>query len=195
MKQIMALANPDILLEGRLGPPAVNGTTDELAFAKQRVGVLFQIFQRAAAHGRELGTIRSSCISARCRKFASGEGLDGCSGRPAGALFKHGQKQGEGGGVHQDADLRQADLAGFDRRDEERPIPGPTAVLTSRSTRIGPPNKPDWMPEFVGLVRGPARSSQGRSTTISSDCSNSSFGKPIWEGLSQGARSRIRRPP
>ena len=43
MKNIMAYANPDILLEGA-SDAGVNGTPDEVAFATQRVGLYFKYF-------------------------------------------------------------------------------------------------------------------------------------------------------
>jgi len=49
----MALANPDILLEGA-SDAGVNGTSDEIAFASQRVGLYFKYFNaplRMAARG------------------------------------------------------------------------------------------------------------------------------------------------
>ena len=54
MKKIMAIANPDILLEGA-SDGGVNGTPDEVAFARPARRLLHQVLQRAVAHGAILG--------------------------------------------------------------------------------------------------------------------------------------------
>ena len=90
MKQIMAMANPDILLEGA-SDAGVNGTPDEVAFAAQRVGLYFKYFNaplRMAASWDDPKLLHLGPLP----KFANGEGstvfwTTGC------ALFKHGQNK------------------------------------------------------------------------------------------------------
>ena len=102
MKKIMAVANPDILLEGATDG-GVNGTPDEVAFAAQRVGILHKYFNaplRMAANWDDPKQLHLGPLP----KFANGAGstvfwTTGC------ALFKYGQEQGEGCRVHPRADL------------------------------------------------------------------------------------------
>jgi len=90
MKQIMMMANPDILLEGA-SDAGVNGTPDEVAFATQRVGLYFKYFNaplRMAASWDDPKQLHLGPLP----KFANGEGstvfwTTGC------ALFKHGQNK------------------------------------------------------------------------------------------------------
>ena len=90
MKQIMAVANPDILLEGG-SDAGVNGTPDEVAFATQRVGLYFKYFNaplRMAATWDDPKLLHLGPLP----KFANGEGstvfwTTGC------ALFKYGKNK------------------------------------------------------------------------------------------------------
>ncbi|MBV9561629.1 MAG: extracellular solute-binding protein, partial [Bradyrhizobium sp.] len=90
MKKIMALANPDVLLEGT-SDAGVNGTPDETAFAAQRVGLYIKYFNaplRMAASWDDPKALHLGPLP----KFANGEGstvfwTTGC------ALFKYGQNK------------------------------------------------------------------------------------------------------
>src|ERR1700761_4890648 len=90
MKKIMAYSNPDILLEGS-SDGGVNGTTDEVAFAAQRVGLYFKYFNaplRMAASWDDPKQLHLGPLP----KFKNGEGstvfwTSGC------ALLKHGQNK------------------------------------------------------------------------------------------------------
>ena len=81
MKQIMAMANPDILLEGA-SDAGVNGTPDEVAFAAQRVGYYTKYFNAPLRMASELGRSQGCCISARCRNSPTARARR-CSGRRA----------------------------------------------------------------------------------------------------------------
>ncbi len=87
---------------------------------------LLQIFQRAAAHGARAGTTRSCCTWAAAEVHQR-RGLDGVLDHRLRAVQVR-PEQGEGGRIHQGADLRPADLEGLDRRHRERPS-RPVAAL------------------------------------------------------------------
>ena len=133
MKQIMAYSNPDILLEGA-SDAGVNGTPDEVAFAAQRVGLYFKYFNaplRMAASWDDPKLLHLGPLP----KFTNGEGstvfwTTGC------ALVQVWSEQGKGGRIHQGADLRSADLEGFDRRHARRPS-RPAAALQVDLCRLG----------------------------------------------------------
>ena len=94
---------------------------------------LLQVLQRAAAHGRELGRSEApaSRAAAEVREWRR---LDGVLDDRLRSLQVR-QEQGKGGRVHQGADLRPADLEGFDRRHAGASIPA-NCRPTSRSTRV-----------------------------------------------------------
>ena len=133
MKNIMALSHPDILLEGATDG-GVNGTPDEVAFAAQRVGYYHKYFNaplrmaqnwddpKPAAHG-PAAEVRQR----RRLDRVLDDGLRALQAR---------QEQGEGGRIHQGADLRPADLEGLDPGHRKRPS-GPAAALRVRLRGMG----------------------------------------------------------
>ena len=168
MKQIMAVANPDILLEGA-SDAGVNGTPDEVAFATQRVALYFKYFNAPLRMAAELGRSEAAApwSAAEIRQWRR---LDRVLDDRLRALQAR-QEQGEGGRVHQGADLRRADLEGLDRRHARRPS-GPTAALQVHLRRLGR--------QQAGLDASPssdwcaASSTRPRpSPTTSSACSSS----------------------
>jgi hypothetical protein len=118
LKQIMTMANPDILLEGA-SDAGVNGTPDEVAFRDPACRPLFQVLQCTAAHGGELGRSQAAAFGAVAESQGRGR-LDGVLDHRLRAVQVR-PEQGEGGRVHQGADLRSADLEGLDRRHEGHP--------------------------------------------------------------------------
>ena len=133
MKQIMAMANPDILLEGA-SDAGVNGTPDEVAFAAQRVGYYTKYFNaplRMAQYWDDPKLLHlGAAAEVRQRRR-----LDGVLDDRLRAVQVR-QEQGEGGRVHQGADLRPADLEGLDRRHARRRIRA-SCRPTSRSMPTG----------------------------------------------------------
>ena len=150
MKKIMALSHPDILLAGATDG-GVNGTPDEVAFAAQRVGYYTKYFN-APLRMAQYWDDPSQLQLAPPAQVRERRGLDGVLDHrlvPAQAR----REQGEGGRVHQGADLRPADLAGFDRRHADR-ASRPAAALQLDLRRVGQRTRPTGCREFVGLVRG-----------------------------------------
>ncbi len=122
MKQIMRIVNPDILLEGS-SDAGVNGTTDEIAFAAQRVGLYFKYFNaplRMAASWDDPTLLHLGPLPT----YAGGEGstvfwTTGC------ALFKHGQNKEKAAEYIKALTHDQQIWKDFDRRHEDgasRPI-------------------------------------------------------------------------
>ena len=149
MKQIMALANPDILLEGA-SDGGVNGTPDEVAFAAQRVGYYIKYFNaplRMAANWDDPKLLHLGPLP----KFANGEGstvfwTTGC------ALFKYGQNKEKAAeyikALTYDQQIWKDSIVGT-------PSGHPGQLPPYKSIYADwDANKPDWMPPFVGLVRG-----------------------------------------
>jgi ABC-type glycerol-3-phosphate transport system substrate-binding protein len=99
MKQIMALSNPDVLLEG-VSDAGVNGTPDEIAFGAERVGLYFKYFSaplRMAANWDDPKALHLGLLP----KFANGDSILDDRMRVAQVW----SEQGEGGGIHQGPDL------------------------------------------------------------------------------------------
>jgi hypothetical protein len=125
MKQIMALFEPRHPARGRLRRRRQrNDGRTRLRRAARRP--LFQILQRAAAHGGELGRSETAASGAAA-EVRQRRGLDGVLDDGL-RTVQTWSEQGEGGRIHQGADLRSADLEGFDRR-HKTAHPGQLAAL------------------------------------------------------------------
>ena len=180
MKQIMAFSNPDILLEGS-SDAGVNGTTDEIAFAAQRVGLYFKYFNsplRMAASWDDPKLLHLGPLP----KFANGEGstvfwTTGC------ALLKYGKNKEKTAeyikALTYDPQIWKDSIVG---------TPGvhPGQLPPYQSIYAGwDASKPDWMPPFVGLVR----SQLDRAKAIDNNLFGLQqfvIGKPIWETYLKG---------
>jgi ABC-type glycerol-3-phosphate transport system substrate-binding protein len=180
MKQIMAYANPDILLEGA-SDAGVNGTPDEITWATQRAGLYFKYFNAPLRFTESWGNPKLLGLGP-LPKFKNGDGstvfwTTGC------ALFKYGQNKEKA------AEYIKA--LTYDRQIWKDSIVG------TKSGRPGqlPPyqsiyaewdaNKPGWMPPFVGLVR----SQLDRAKAIEDHLFGLQqfvIGKPIWETYLKG---------
>jgi multiple sugar transport system substrate-binding protein len=180
MKQIMALANPDILLEGA-SDAGVNGTTDEIAFAAQRVGLYFKYFNaplRMSASWDDPKALHLGPLP----KFAGGEGstvfwTTGC------ALFKYGQNKEKAAeyikALTYDRQIWKDSILGTPSGHPGQ-LPPYKSIYSEWAA-----NKPDWMPEFVGLVR----SQLDRAKAITNNLFGLQqfvIGKPIWEAYLKG---------
>jgi ABC-type glycerol-3-phosphate transport system substrate-binding protein len=180
MKQIMTVANPDILLEGA-SDAGVNGTPDEVAFATQRVGLYFKYFNaplRMAASWDDPKQLHLGPLP----KFKNGEGstvfwTTGC------ALFKYGQNKEKAAeyikALTYDQQIWKDSIVG---------TPGvhPGQLPPYKSFYEGwAANKPDWLPEFVGLVRGQLDKAKAITNHLFG-LQQFVIGKPIWETYLKG---------
>ena len=149
MKQMMELSHPDILLEGA-SDGGVNGTPDEVAFAAQRVAYYTKYFNaplRMAANWPEPSNLQMGGLP----KFAGGDG--GTIFWTTGScLFKHGQNKEKAAEYIQeltyDPQIWQDSIAGT-----ETAHPGQLPPYNSLYADWDA-NTPEWMPDFVGLIRG-----------------------------------------
>ena len=180
MKKIMALSHPDILLEGATDG-GVNGTPDEVAFAAQRVGYYHKYFNaplRMAQNWDDPKLLHLGPLP----KFANGEGstvfwTTGC------ALFKHGKNKEKAAeyikALTYDPQIWKDSIAGT-----ESGHPGQLPPYKSIYAEWDA-NKPDWMPPFVGLVRGQLDKAKAITNHVFG-LQQFVIGKPIWETYLKG---------
>jgi multiple sugar transport system substrate-binding protein len=183
MKQIMAFSNPDILLEGG-SDAGVNGTPDEIAFATQRVGLYFKYFNaplRMAASWDDPKALHLGQLP----KFANGEGstvfwTTGC------ALLKHGQNKEKAAeyikSLTYDKQIWKDSIVGT-KSGHPGQLPPYKSIYADWNA-----NKPDWMPEFVGLVRGQLDKAKAINNHLFG-LQQFVIGKPIWETYLKGEES------
>ena len=180
MKQIMALGNPDILLEGA-SDGGVNGTPDEVAFAAQRVGLYFKYFNaplRMAANWDDPKKLHLGPLP----KFANGEGstvfwTTGC------ALFKNGQNKEKAAeyikALTYDQQIWKDSIVGT-KSGHPGQLPPYKSIYADWSAK-----KPDWMPESVALVRGQLDKAKAITNHLFG-LQQFVIGKPIWESYLKG---------
>jgi multiple sugar transport system substrate-binding protein len=180
MKQIMAFGNPDILLEGATDG-GVNGTPDEVAFATQRVGLYFKYFNsplRMAASWDDPKQLHLGPLP----KFANGEGstvfwTTGC------ALFKNGQNKEKAAeyikALTYDAQIWKDSIVGT-KSGHPGQLPPYKSIYAGWDA-----NKPDWMPDFVSLVRGQLDKAKAIDNHLFG-LNQFVIGKPIWESYLKG---------
>jgi ABC-type glycerol-3-phosphate transport system substrate-binding protein len=183
MKEIMAMSNPDILLEGA-SDGGVNGTPDEVAFAAQRVGYYHKYFNaplRMAQNWDEPTLLHLGPLP----KFANGEGstvfwTTGC------ALFKHGKNKEKAAEYIQaltyDQQIWRDSIEGT-----ETSHPGQLPPYSSIYSEWDA-NKPDWMPAFVALVRSQLDKAKAINNHIFG-LQQFVIGKPVWETYLKGEES------
>src|SRR3984957_11276415 len=180
MKQIIATSNPDILLEGG-SDGGVNGTTDELAFASQRVGLYFKYFNaplRMATSWDDPKLLHLGPLP----KFANGEGstvfwTTGC------ALFKYGQNKEKAAeyikALTYDSQIWKDSIVGTPGVHPGQ-LPPYTSIYSGWNA-----NKPDWMPPFVSLVRSQLDKAKAIDNHVFG-LQQFVIGKPIWESYLKG---------
>ena len=180
MKQIMAFANPDILLEGA-SDAGVNGTPDEIAFATQRVGLYFKYFNaplRMAASWDDPKALHLGPLP----KFAKGEGstvfwTTGC------ALFKNGQNKEKAAeyikALTYDRQIWQDSIVGT-KSGHPGQLPPYKSIYAEWNAK-----KPDWMPASVALVRGQLDKAKAITNNLFG-LQQFVIGKPIWESYLKG---------
>ncbi len=180
MKEMMALSHPDILLEGATDG-GVNGTPDEVAFAAQRVAFYTKYFNaplRMAANWPD----PSKLMMGGLPKFVNGEG--GTVFWTTGAcLFKHGQNKEKAAEyirtLTYDQQIWQDSIAG-----SPTAHPGQLPPYTSLYAEWDA-NPPEWMPEFVGLIRGQLPIARAINNHLFG-LSQFQIGKPYWEKFLTG---------
>ncbi len=180
MKQVMALANPDILLEGG-SDAGVNGTPDEIAFATQRVGLYFKYFNaplRMAATWDDPKLLHLGPLP----KFKNGEGstvfwTTGC------ALLKYGQNKEKAAeyikALTYDQQIWKDSIVGT-KSGHPGQLPPYKSIYAEWDS-----SKPDWMPPFVGLVRGQLDKAKAIKNNLFG-LQQFVIGKPIWEAYLKG---------
>jgi len=180
MKQIMALANPDILLEGA-SDAGVNGTPDEVAFAAQRVGLYFKYFNaplRMAASWDDPKLLHLGPLP----KFKNGEGstvfwTTGC------ALFKYGQNKEKAAEyvktLTYDKQIWKDSIVGT-KSGHPGQLPPYKSFYADWAA-----NKPDWLPPWVALIRGQLDRAKAINNNLFG-LQQFVIGKPIWETYLKG---------
>jgi multiple sugar transport system substrate-binding protein len=180
MKKIMALSQPDILLEGA-SDAGVNGTPDEVAFAAQRVGYYTKYFNaplRMAQNWDDPKLLHLGPLP----KFANGEGstvfwTTGC------ALFTYGQNKEKAAeyikALTYDRQIWKDSIVGTPTAHPGQ-LPPYKSIYAEWSEK-----KPDWMPEFVPLVRGQLDRAKAITNNIFG-LQQFVIGKPIWETYLKG---------
>jgi multiple sugar transport system substrate-binding protein len=180
MKRIMALSNPDILLEG-VSDAGVNGTPDEVAFAAQRVGLCFKQFSaplRMAASWDDPKALHLGQLP----KFANGDGstvfwTTGCG------LLKHGRNKEKA------AEYLKA--LTYDRRIWKDSIVGTKSGHPGQLPPYGSiyadwnASTPDWMPPYVSLARVQFDKAKAIENNLFG-LQQFVIGKPIWESYLRG---------
>ena len=180
MKSIMAFANPDILLEGA-SDAGVNGTPDEIAFATQRVGLYFKYFNsplRFAASWDDPKQLHLGPLP----KFANGEGST-VFWTTGVALFKHGKNKEKAAeyikALTYDQQIWKDSIVGT-QSGHPGQLPPYKSIYADWDA-----SKPDWMPEFVGLVRGQLDRAKAITNHLFG-LQQFVIGKPIWETYLKG---------
>ncbi len=180
MKQVMAFSNPDILLEGA-SDAGVNGTPDEVAFAAQRVGLYFKYFNaplRMAASWDDPKLLHLGPLP----KFKNGDGstvfwTTGC------ALFKYGQNKEKAAeyikALTYDRQIWKDSIVGTPSGHPGQ-LPPYKSIYAEWDA-----SKPDWMPPFVGLVRGQLDKAKAIDNNLFG-LQQFVTGKPIWETYLKG---------
>jgi len=180
MKQIMALSHPDILLAGATDG-GVNGTPDEVAFATQRVGYYTKYFNaplRMAQYWDDPAQLKL----ARQPKFAQGEGST-VFWTTGSCLLKHGENKEQAAeyirALTYDPQIWQDSIAGT-----ETAHPGQLPPYSSIYAEWDA-SPPDWMPEFVSLVRGQLDQAKAINNHLFG-LQQFVIGQPVWETYLKG---------
>jgi len=180
MKKMMDLSHPDILLAGATDG-GVNGTPDEVAFAAQRVGYYTKYFNappRMAQYWDDPKALHLGPLP----KFANGEGST-VFWTTGSALFKHGQNKEKAAEYVQaltyDMQIWKDSIAGTETGHPGQ-LPPYQSIYADWSA-----NPPDWLPEFVGLVRGQLDQAKAITNHLFG-LQQFVIGQPVWETYLKG---------
>lgn len=183
MKEMMALSHPDVLLEGATDG-GVNGTPDEVAFAAQKVAYYCK-YQNAPLRMAANWPDPSKLGLAALPKFANGEGAT-VFWTTGSCLFKHGKNKEQAAeyikSLTYDAQIWQDSIAGTETAHPGQ-LPPYKSIYADWDA-----NKPDWMPEFVGLVRSQLDVAKAITNHLFG-LSQFQIGKPHWEKFLTGEES------
>jgi ABC-type glycerol-3-phosphate transport system substrate-binding protein len=180
MKHIMAFSNPDILLEG-VSDAGVNSTPDEVAFAGQRVGLYFKYFSAPLLMAQSWDDPKLLHLGP-LPKFTNGEGstvfwTSGC------ALLKHGQNKEKAAeyitALTYDKQIWKDSIVGTPSGHPGHLPPYKSIYADWKA------NKPDWMPEFVELIRSQLDKAKAINNHLFG-LQQFVIGKPIWEAYLKG---------
>jgi multiple sugar transport system substrate-binding protein len=180
MKEIMALSHPDILLAGATDG-GVNGTPDEVAFAAQRVGYYTKYFNaplRMAQYWDEPGQLELAPLP----RFANGEGST-VFWTTGSCLLKYGQNKEKAAeyvrALTYDPQIWQDSIAGTETAHPGQLPPYGSIYADWDAT------PPDWMPEFVGLVRSQLDKAKAITNHLFG-LQQFVIGQPVWEAYLKG---------
>jgi ABC-type glycerol-3-phosphate transport system substrate-binding protein len=183
MKKFMAMANPDLLLEGATDG-GVNGTPDEVAFAAQRVGLFFKYLNaplRMAASWDDPKQLHLGPLP----KFKGGDGST-VFWTTGAALFKYGQNKEKAAeyikALTYDPQIWKDSIVGTPSGHPGQ-LPPYTSIFEGWKA-----NKPDWMPPFVSLVREQLDKAKAIQNNLFG-LQQFQIGKPIWETYLKGEES------
>ena len=180
MKKIMAVSHPDILLEGA-SDGGVNGTPDEITWAAQRVGYYTKYFNAPLRFAQYWEDPKAAHLGP-LPKFANGEGstvfwTTGC------ALFKHGKNKEKAAeyikALTYDRGIWKDSIVGT-ASGHPGHLPPYKSIYADWDA-----NKPDWMPPFVGLVRGQLDKAKAITNHLFG-LSQFQIGKPHWDTYLKG---------
>ena len=183
MKEMMAMSHPDILLAGA-SDGGVNGTPDEVAFAAQMVGYYTKYFNaplRMAQYWDNPTDLHMGPLP----KFADGAGstvfwTTGC------ALFKHGQNKEKVAeyitALTYDRQIWQDSIVGTETGHPGH-LPPYASIYADWDA-----NPPEWMPPFVGLVRGQLERAKAITNHLFG-LQQFVIGQPLWEAYLKGEES------
>jgi ABC-type glycerol-3-phosphate transport system substrate-binding protein len=183
MKDIMAVSHPDILLEGATDG-GVNGTPDEVAFGAQNVAYYTKYFNsplRFATYWDDPKLLHLGPLP----KFANGQGstvfwTTGC------ALFKHGKNKEKAAeyirALTYDQQIWKDSILGTSASHPGQ-LPPYKSIYADWEA-----NKPDWLPDFVNLVRGQLDVAKAIPNHVFG-LQQFVIGKPHWETFLKGEQT------
>ena len=183
MKNIMDLANPDILNEGTTDG-GVNNTPDEAAFAAQQVAYYTKYFN-APLRFAQTGGFSDKLQMAGLPKFANGEGST-VFWTTGACLFKYGQNK--------DKAVEYVRSLTYDQKIWQDSIAGsatahPGQLPPYKSVYAGwEGSSPAWMQPFVSLVRQQLDRARGITNHLFG-LTQFIVGKPYWEEFLTGAEA------
>jgi ABC-type glycerol-3-phosphate transport system substrate-binding protein len=175
MKKIMAVSHPDILLAGT-SDGGVSGTPDEVAFAARKVGY-YTKFQNAILRMSGNWPDPAKVRLAALPSFSGGAGST-VFWTTGATLFKHGQNKEKAAEyiktLTYDRQLWKESILGT-----ETAHPGQLPPYKSIHAEWEK-NKPDWMPDFVPLVRNQLDAARAITTHLFG-LTQFLIGKEHWE--------------